>query len=172
MWSHGSGFKSHLHPSLASYMTSPCLSFYTSQHMTFSPSWAGGGEVRSRVCKALAGSLTLKAALWYVQCPHVSVGTWEGLTNWPLLDGLLVTQVTFSNWLSQSPGPTAALHPETRCLCPDLSLLHHSFHRYLWRPHLCLALCWGLRVNQKGSNLPPLVADKPGQTTTPTEAKL
>lgn len=82
MWSHGSGFKSHLHPSLASYMTSPCLSFYTSQHMTFSPCWAGGGEVRSRVCKALAGSLTLKAALRYVQCPHVSVGTWEGLTNW------------------------------------------------------------------------------------------
>lgn len=179
MRSHCSGFKSHLHPSLASCMTSPCLIFYTSQtHDIFTLLGWGRGSKEQNLqspCWSLKGEPDLKAILWYVQCLHVSVEDSPGKA-W--ITGPLGTACWSYMSPSQTslPSPLGPQRPSSLRLpiCPDLSLLHHSFHRHLWRTYMCLALCWELRVNKKGPNLLPLVADEPWQTTTSTftEAKL
>lgn len=60
MGSHCLAFKSHLHPSLASYITSPCLSFHTADRNDILKLLVGEGQVRS---KALGGSPDPKRSL-------------------------------------------------------------------------------------------------------------
>lgn len=100
----------------------------------------GDREAKSSICKAPWGvsevvALTLKgrSVVCSVSLCFWGIGTCEGLTNWsPPGPGLSQTCHLHKPASPLSPGSTMSLHPAIPYLCRELSLVHLSFHKYLW----------------------------------------